>query len=185
LRRIFQRLTPINLAKMINLNLLNHFEKFSLVADFDLDVDLLENKYLQLQKEFHPDSNLNSNQDSADLNSIAVNEAYKILKNPLKRAVYLLKLNGINIEDDNCEVKPEQETLMLILELKEKLFGSDDADEALQIKDFATKEIKNLMKEIKTDFKNKQIKNAAQKLIKVKYLDKILQDLKLKNQQQL
>ena len=163
---------------------LNHFQKFSLKPDFEIDVDDLENRYLLLQKKFHPDARISQDLDHeeiSDLNSIAANEAYQILKNPVKRAVYLLKLHGINIDDDNCSVKPEQETLLLILDLKEKLFASDDQNEANKIKDFANSEIKKIIKKAAEDFKNQDYKSAAQKLIKVKYLDKILLDLKLKN----
>jgi len=162
---------------------LNHFEKFSLNPDFNLSEEILEDKYLQLQKQFHPDNLVNqskTSQEHAALDSITINEAYKILKNPVSRAVYLLKLKGINIDDDNCEVKPDQETLMLILELKEKLFGSDDVKEAAEIKDYATSEIKKIINEVAEIFQKQDYKNAAQKLIRVKYLDKILQDLRLK-----
>jgi molecular chaperone HscB len=168
---------------MPNFQKLNHFEKFSLSPDFNLGDDILENKYLQLQKQFHPDNLVNQSKESqehAALDSIAINEAYKILRNPVSRAIYLLKLKGINIDEDNCEVKPDGETLMLILELKEKLFGSEDANEALKIKDYATSEIKKIIFEVAEIFKKEDYKNAAQKLIKVKYLDKILLDLKLK-----
>jgi molecular chaperone HscB len=170
---------------MPNLSKLNHFEKFSLFPDFNLDDENLENQYLQLQKKFHPDNLINQDKESqerAALDSITINEAYKVLKNPVSRAIYLLKLKGINIDEDNCEVKPDQETLMLILELKEKLFASNDEQEALKIKDYATSEIKKIIAEVAEIFKNQDYKTAAQKLIKVKYLDKILLDLKLKNQ---
>jgi molecular chaperone HscB len=165
---------------MTNFNLLNHFEKFALTANFEIDLEQLEQKYLQLQKQFHPDALINNaKSDNDDLQSIAINEAYQILKNPSKRAVYLLKLKGINIDDDHCLVKPDEETLMLILELKESLFAKQDSQEAAKIKAFATHEIKELFTAIKADFHNQNYSLAAQKLIKVKYLEKILLDIKL------
>ena len=70
---------------------------FSLTISFNIDKQELERKYLEFQQEFHPD-----NSDSADIEkSISINESYAVLKNPIKRASYILQLNGINLENDS------------------------------------------------------------------------------------
>jgi molecular chaperone HscB len=163
----------------------NYFEKFSLIPDFDINLDELENRYLKLQQQFHPDQLLGKNssdQDAEIINSIDINEAYKILKNPVKRAVYLLKLHGINIDDENCPVKPDQETLISVLELREKISQTKDTNIIDEIKTQLEGEITGLMIIVKENFKQKNYNQAAQNLIKVKYFDKTIADLKIKKQ---
>jgi molecular chaperone HscB len=164
---------------------LNHFEKFALIPSFDINIDALEHSYLKLQQQFHPDTLLHKSQEEQDkaiINSINVNEAYKILKNPVKRAIYLLKLNGINIDDDNCQIKPSHETLISVLELREKISESKNIEEIEEIKNFLEEEIAELMQIAKENFAHQNLDLAAQNLIKVKYFDKTIQDLKLKKQ---
>ena len=167
------------------MNKLNHFEKFSFTANFDINIDELEHGYLKLQQQFHPDALLYKNQDEQDaamINSININEAYKILKNPIQRAIYLLKLEGINIDDDNCKIKPIHETLITVLELKEKISESKDIQEIEEIKNYLEEEIAELMQLVKENFAHKNYDLAAQNLIKIKYFDKTIADLKLKKQ---
>ncbi|MHB1676766.1 MAG: Fe-S protein assembly co-chaperone HscB [Sulfuriferula sp.] len=77
----------------------NHFELFELPVAFDLDSTQLETAYRQLQAQVHPDkfAHLSDAEKRASMQwSTRVNEAYQTLKSALKRAVYLLQLNGID-----------------------------------------------------------------------------------------
>ncbi len=153
----------------------NFFEIFSLPQIFAIDLDDLEKKYLQFQQQFHPD-----NSSTADISqSIVINDAYKILSNPISRASYILQLNGIDLENDSNAPKPDRSTLLEILELQE------------QVAEIALNEIENLQKQINAKIKSLLVEvgeylekqafsNASQVLIKVKYFDKTLRDLKAK-----
>lgn len=153
----------------------NYFEIFAFTPSFEIDLDELEKKYLEFQRQFHPDS-----ASTADIEqSIAINEAYKILKNSLSRASYILQLNGIDLENDSNAPKPDMATLEEILELQE------------QVAEIAVGEIENLKKELNLKIKSllekaalelaaQDFKKAAQVLIKAKYFDKTLRDLKAK-----
>ena len=77
----------------------NHFELFELALSFDLDSVQLESAYRQLQARVHPDkfAHLSDAEKRASMQwSTRVNEAYQTLKSPLKRAIYMLQLNGID-----------------------------------------------------------------------------------------
>lgn len=163
----------------------NYFEKFSLSPAFDINLDDLEQKYLTLQQQYHPDQLLHKTvgeQDTAAIESININEAYKILKNPISRAIYLLKLQGINIDDDNCPIKPDHSTLMQVLELREEISQIKNKDEINQIRNNLESEITRLMQEVKKNFSKNDFNQVAQFLIKIKYFDKTIADLKLKKQ---
>ena len=168
---------------MKNLGLINHFDKFSLDITFDVNTDELEAKYIELQRKFHPDTFINkdkSEQDLAYINSISITEGYNILKNKVKRAIYILKLNGIDIENDDLQVKPDQETLITILEIKERLSSLSDENEMRQIKKDIKNQIDQILKEAEEGFKNRNYQIMAQKLIRIKYFNKIIEDIKAK-----
>ncbi len=161
----------------MQLEKLNHFQKFDLESSFQINLPELEKKYLQLQQQFHPDTA--ADQTEAEINSILVNQAYKILKNPIKRAIYLLQLQNINIDSEECEIKPSQENLVLIIGIREEILESEnDSIKIEEIKQNIKKLIAEEMPQIADLFAKKHYQIAAQKLIKVKYLDKIILDLK-------
>ena len=155
------------------LDKLNHFQKFNLEAKFSIDELNLETTYLKLQRQFHPDSSPDQTQDQ--INSILINQAYQILKNPIKRAIYLLQLNGINIDSEECLTKPSTETLMLIMEIREEIFEAKNAQNPIDdIRKRIKKMINDEIPQIANSLAEEQYEEAAQKLIKVKYLDKII-----------
>lgn len=144
----------------------NHFAVFTLPILFAVDLDELEKKYFELQKNFHPDKSDEIEQ------SIAINEAYEILKNPLKRAAHILQLNGINLEKDEVAPKVDKATLLEVFEMRES--GDFSAKDL-------TKKIKSLLEKVAQNLENKNFTAAAQILIRAKYFEKILKDLKTKN----
>jgi molecular chaperone HscB len=71
---------------------LTHFERLGLPRRFRLDPAQLEANYLACSREVHPDFTGN---DPASLRaSAALNEAYTTLRDPFRRAEYLLQLEG-------------------------------------------------------------------------------------------
>ena len=66
--------------------------------------------------------------------------------------------------------------------LKEKISESKDIQEIEEIKNYLEEEIAELMQIVKENFAHQNLDLAAQNLIKVKYFDKTIQDLKLKKQ---
>lgn len=81
----------------------NYFQLFGLRKSFSVDLDKLSRSYRTLQKEFHPDKFANKsaaeNRLSVQITSL-LNEAYSTLKSPLKRAEYLLGLEGKHLSKD-------------------------------------------------------------------------------------
>lgn len=145
----------------------NFFDLFSLPINFSVDLDALEKKYFEFQKKFHPDKS-----DEIE-RSIAINEAYEILKNPLKRAAHILCLNGLDVENDEVAPKVDQATLIEVFEMRESIAIGGD----FLAKDLSQK-IKSLLEEVAQNLENKNFAAAAQILIRAKYFEKTLQDLK-------
>ena len=162
---------------MKNFDQLSHFKKFSLPQSFTINLEDLEEKYIELQKENHPDNS--SNETQAQINSILLNESYKILKNPIKRAIYLLKLENIKIEDERNTVKPDLITLQEILELREEVDANlRDAGKISALKKQIKEQIKTKISNLENIFAAKNFDEAAQVTMAAKYLQKIIDDLK-------
>lgn len=79
------------------------FEIFGLRRNFDIDVADLAVRYRELQRGVHPDK-FSQSPDSERRLSLQLaahfNEAFQTLKDPLKRARYLLHLSGIDTDEE-------------------------------------------------------------------------------------
>lgn len=184
MKRVVVAVVNLSTLKIMdNLNQKNHFQKFNLAEAFDLDLEDLEQKYLIFQHNLHPDKFVNnSKEEQLDLeyNSILINEAYKILKNPLKRAIYLLKIKGFDVEGESSPIKPNQEILTKILQLREEIFDSDNHENLNKIKSDCQIQIKNILQKAKESFCNNNYASCAQMVIEAKYLDKAIEEIKEK-----
>jgi molecular chaperone HscB len=104
----------------------NHFEIFGLSPSVELDVSALEEKYRALALQAHPDRAAGA--DAATRRKMAeqtasLNEALKVLKDPVRRAFYLLKLRGVDLENETAAAKQKMppEFLEEVMERREAL----------------------------------------------------------------
>lgn len=156
----------------------NFFDLFALPQKFALDLEALEKKYLELQSLFHPDKS-----SSDDISkSIEINEGYKILADDFLRACHLLQLKNVDILNDEKAANVDIATLQEVLDLQEKIFEISGADEIRNLQNQLNLKIRLLLLEFVKHFEAPEIKEATQILIKVKYLKKSLQDLKIRKQ---
>lgn len=85
------------------------FELFGVPAQFSQDSATLDARWKDLQREAHPDrfaSSGASAQRVAMQWSVRINEAYRRLKEPLKRAAYLCELHGVRLDAENNTAMP-------------------------------------------------------------------------------
>ena len=73
----------------------NFFALFDLPIDFLIDKNTLKNRFLALQKKYHPD---NSQTNDAETNASLINHAYNILICDDRRAIYLLELANVDAQ---------------------------------------------------------------------------------------
>jgi molecular chaperone HscB len=83
-----------------------YFEMFSLPRKLTIDTAALERDFYKLSRQLHPD--LYARKSAEDQawslrQSSLLNDAYRTLKDPVARTAYLLKLEGIRMEDENAE----------------------------------------------------------------------------------
>ncbi len=89
----------------------NHFERFQLPAQFQLDTGELERRYRDIQARIHPDKAAHLGETEKRLSlqwATLINEAYQTLKIPLDRARYLVSLNGSPCNEESNTAMPAE-----------------------------------------------------------------------------
>lgn len=101
----------------------NHFARLGLPVACDVDEQLLEANYKQLQTRFHPDRFAGEDAASrlAALQQASIlNDAYTTLKSPLARAEHLLLIQGVDAQKHD-QADMDGGFLLVQMELREEL----------------------------------------------------------------
>jgi molecular chaperone HscB len=168
---------------------MNYFQLFEIPEQIIIDQALLQKKYYELSKKFHPDFYTHSSieeQNEALENSSFLNTAYQTLKNVYKTIEYILKLNNILQEDEKQSLSPD--FLMDMMEVNEELAEAKTIENKPEIK-----RIKNLIENLEhslyaaienkvesysLETKNENLlKELKEYYFKKKYLNRILEGL--------
>jgi molecular chaperone HscB len=109
----------------------NYFEIFGLPSKLQIDTESLEKQFYRLSRKLHPDrfaSKPMAEQEAALAQSSQLNDAYRTLKDPILRTQYLLKLQGVELEEqskaatDAARATGEQKKQIVPPELLEEVF---------------------------------------------------------------
>jgi molecular chaperone HscB len=111
----------------------NYFQFFGLSPQFSLDLAQLDQAYLAIQKEVHPDRHTqgsDSEQRIAMQMATLANTAHQTLKHPIQRGLYLCKLHGV---EANLETNTAMPTAFLLQQMawRDSLEESADDFDAL------------------------------------------------------
>lgn len=123
----------------------NFFELFGVPVSFEVDLDLIQQRYRALQKVVHPDHFVNSSAQEKRISmqqTSWINEALNTLKHPVERASYLLKLKGIDINLET-ETTMDGAFLMEQMEMREALSESVSSSDPITELERINKDIKN------------------------------------------
>ena len=122
----------------------NFFQLFDLSESFSLDVDHLSAKYRDMQSEVHPDK-FAASPEQEKMRAVQmtsyINEAYSTLKSPIKRAAYILSLQGMDTESVN-QNDLGMDLLMEQMQLRESLDELPKDESALPELDRLKKDVK-------------------------------------------
>ena len=109
----------------------NYFTFFDLPYKLQIDTVLLEKHFYTLSRRLHPDrfaSKPAAEQETALAQSSLLNDAYRTFKDPVLRTQYLLKLEGVELEEqskaatDAARATGEQKKQVVPAELLEEVF---------------------------------------------------------------
>jgi len=157
----------------------DYFSLFDLPVAFRIDQESLSNRYRQVQRELHPDRFAGSSPHEKRLAlqySALVNEAYGTLRSPLLRALYLLRLEGLEQQQIDGQ-KVDGGFLIEQMELREKLESLHDLVDTETVLDHLIEEIStdisNHEMEFESAYAQKDFDTAASACVKMQYLDKL------------
>jgi molecular chaperone HscB len=83
----------------------DYFSVFSLVPALDLDLGMLEHQFHKLSRKLHPDRFARSSSSEKEwslADTALLNDAYRTLREPIRRTEYLLKLRGAEIGEEHA-----------------------------------------------------------------------------------
>jgi molecular chaperone HscB len=105
------------------------FDVFELPASYDVDIPALEKRFRDLSLQLHPDRFAQADVRERRLSleqTTALNEAYRTLKDPSRRAFYLLKLHGVDLDREDAGTQKDMplDFLEEVMELREELEGA-------------------------------------------------------------
>ncbi len=101
----------------------DYFSVFALPRKLWIEMGALEQKFLQLSWKLHPDNFVNARETQRELSlkrSSELNDAYRVLRDPVARVEYLLAIEGARKEGEHKQQAPP-ELLEEVFELNESL----------------------------------------------------------------
>ena len=101
----------------------NYFQFFGLTQQFNIDLSDLDQAYLAIQKEVHPDRHARGSETEKRLAmqmATFANTAYQTLKHPIQRGLYLCQLHGVDAKLETNTAMPAA-FLMKQMEWRESL----------------------------------------------------------------
>jgi len=163
----------------------NFFQVFNVPPVFDVDEQELLARYRELQRQLHPDRFMSGTDAERRWSLQAaslVNQAYQTLRNDLRRACYLLQLNGIEV-DEETDTQMEPGFLMEQMELREGLEMAESADDPQKMLADIRKQLREMIGEHKQSFGRAVAETdwvAARTVVRQwQFLDKLLSESRL------
>ena len=158
---------------------LDHFTRLGVAPGFDLDLDRLEKQYLGFQRAMHPDRFVTKTAKEraiAESQAVSMNQAYETLKDPLRRAVYLLQRAGKSAAVGQDQTVHDPELLMEAMEAREQLaeVATIDGLEALQVE--AGAKAIDLISQLSKAFAADDFDAANRAATRMKYWRKFLEE---------
>ena len=110
----------------------DHFAVFGLPRTLNLDEAELEQDFFALSRRFHPDFFVTKSADQQILSlkkTSALNNAYRVLKNKISRAEYLIELEtGVAFGESGEAKQVPTELLSDVMEIRERIMDFDGED---------------------------------------------------------
>ncbi len=111
----------------------DYFSFFGMPRKLNLDVGRLEKDFYELSRKLHPDLNARADKREQEWSleqSSLLNDAYRTLKDPVKRTQYLLRLEGVELEEQS---KTATEKARATGEVKKQIVPPDLLEEVFEL----------------------------------------------------
>lgn len=162
---------------------LDHFARLGLNVGFDVDSAALDRHYFDCQRLLHPDRFATRTPRERALSqsqAVSINEAYETLKDPLKRADYLVHLKGSGVLHEGCNLVNDQELLTESLELREALADAETPAEVEALARRAAADVQGCIRALSEIFAKDDLEEACRLTTRLKYLRKLVDECRLR-----
>jgi molecular chaperone HscB len=159
----------------------DYFRFFGLNQQFKIDLPALDQAYLAIQREVHPDRHArgsDSEQRIAMQMATLANTAFQTLKNPIQRGLYICQLHGVDAKLETNTAMPAA-FLMKQMEWRESL---DEQEEDLPVLEALMAEVEESKDETLAEITQaidgaKNYQRAAELLRGLLFIDKFAVEL--------
>jgi molecular chaperone HscB len=158
---------------------INHFTRLGLQALYALDLAALDRQYFGFQRRLHPDRFATRSPKERALSqaqATTLNEAYETLKDPLKRAAYLLRLAGRSVDIEKAATVADPELLMEAMEMREALAEADSLEDVSVLAAQAEMEVSLCEGSLGEAFATDDLDAAGKLTTRLKYLGKLAEE---------
>lgn len=111
----------------------DYFTFFALPRKLNVDTALLEREFYELSRKLHPDLSARADKQEQEWSlqqSSLLNDAYRTLKDPIKRTEYVLRLEGVELEEQS---KAATEAARAKGEIKKQVVPPDLLEEVFDL----------------------------------------------------
>jgi molecular chaperone HscB len=155
----------------------NHFELFQMPVKFEIDAQQLDAAYREVQSRVHPDKFVTATDAEKRVAmqwATRANEAYQTLKNPLKRAMYLCEMNGVDLATESNTNMPTA-FLMQQIEWREALDEARDTKNQSALEQLENELIQkrgNLLSLVTNHLNAAQFNDAGEQVRQLMFVEK-------------
>ena len=161
---------------------MDHFARLGLPAALELEPAELDKAYFALQRRWHPDrfvARPPEERARASAEAAALNDAYRTLKDPLDRAVYLAALKGIELPGDGRTID-DPELLMEAMEAREALHEAATAPAVDSLAGRMNGQMSEALEGLANLFQANDSAAIRKALLRLRYLDKFAEEARSK-----
>lgn len=153
-------------GKVIALKGENFFDLFQLPISFEVNLNSLNSKLLQLLSQLHPDKFITASMQEKEIsmkNTSLINRAFRVLKDPILRAEHILKLNGCDTENQKIN---DSGFLMEAMEWRENNVSTNEINQIWE----------STLNELKEKLHNNKFDEALQIFLKLKFIKRFIDE---------
>jgi molecular chaperone HscB len=159
------------------------FATLGIARAFDVDLPAVEKVHRELSRALHPDRYVGAppSERRASLGkAVEVNEAWRIVRDPIRRADALLALAGVRVGEEAEGQKASPEFLMDMLEQRESLSDAKRAKDLESVRRMAAaieERARGVERALAEGFARGQAKELAGKVGELKYYRRFLDEV--------
>lgn len=156
----------------------DYFTIFGLERRFDINEGSLEETYKNWQKKLHPDlvhTKSKEEREYAAEQSARVIDAYTTLRKPLLRAIYIMRLEGVEVNEEQTVSEPE--LLGEIMEIREAVEEATNSQALNKIQSQMEEKLSHWTDSFASAFGSKNYDDALKSIQRMTYYHRVKEEI--------